>query len=398
MISKEALVTPTAPTRRSILAGVGAAALAGPLGGRAFAQTPKDHKFVLIILRGGLDGLAATPPVGDPNYRRLRAELAFSPDQVFDAGDGFGIHPSMTTTHALYQAGEAAFIPAAHPGYSTRSHFDAQDLLEAGVTQLGDAHDGWLNRALQVTDPRDAMAIGTSIPPVLQGPAPATSWAPNILPEVEVDTVARLNQLYMHDELLGAAFESGLRADAIAGDMMSDRAPARQNFAETTKSAARFMTAPGGTGAVVLSLGGWDTHFAQGVESGRLANSLTQLDNGIAMLKQELGPVWERTVVIAASEFGRTARANGTRGTDHGTGGTVFLYGGAINGGRIHGDWPGLGELHEGRDVKAANDMRGIFKGVLSSHWGVDRVDLDRRVFPDSADAPAVQGLVQSWA
>ncbi len=386
---------PHSPTRRTVLGGAGLATLLGMIGPAAFAQPPGDAKFILIVLRGGLDGLAALAPTGDRRYAELRGDLAFTPDQLLRVTDGFGLHPALPTVHGLYQQRQALFIPAAHPGYNTRSHFDAQDMLEAGVNQVHGADDGWLNRALQAATPREAVAIGPTIPLVLSGEAPATSWAPNVLPEADPDTLARLEDLYAYDPTLSSALEAGLRADTVASEMDGDgQRRRRRQFAETAQAAARFMTADGGAGVCVLSLGGWDTHFNQGLETGRLANALSQLDTGLAALQQGLGEAWDRTAIVIASEFGRTARVNGANGTDHGVGGLVMLAGGAVNGGQVAGDWPGLDQLYEDRDVRPANDLRAIVKGVLAEHWGLDRADLDTRVFPDSQSASAMTGLI----
>lgn len=395
-----------ATTRRHMLisaAGLYAMTLPTTLGGRAFAQTPSDRKFVLIILRGGMDGLGAVPPITDPRYDSLRGRLAYTPDQVLALNDTFALHPALSGLHGLYQSGQAAIIHAAHPGHDSRSHFDAQDLLEGGVNAKADLADGWLNRALgRAQQPAQGLAIGASIPLVLQGARPTSSWAPNVLPEADPDTLDRLAALYAYDPLLQQALDSALMADALADDgdgRNRNGANGRAGggvgaFARNAQAAARLMTAEGGASAVVMSLGGWDTHNGQGTTNGRLANALRQLDTGITALKDGLGETWSRTVVVVASEFGRTARANGAGGTDHGTGGAVFVLGGAVRGGRCPGDWPGLAKLHEDRDVAPANDVRAIIKGILADHWGLARADLGTHVFPGSAGVAPMAGLI----
>lgn len=390
----------TSLTRRHMLVG-SAGLYAMTLGGKALAQGPGDTKLVLVILRGGLDGLGAVAPVGERRYGELRQNLAFTGDQVLPLGGGFGLHPALAGVGQLYRDGQAAIVHATHPGHDSRSHFDAQDLLEGGVNAKADLHDGWLNRAMFQAGGGvgEGLAISPSIPLVLRGAAPTTSWAPNVLPEADPDTLERLAALYAHDPVLRTALEAAVMADEMAADGM-DAAPRGQRaaganaFRASAEAAARLMSGDGGAGAVVLSAGGWDTHFGQGLVQGRLATALRQLDEGLMALKSGLGEAWQRTVVLVASEFGRTARVNGTNGTDHGTGGVALVLGGAVRGGVVTGDWPGLDTLHEDRDLRAANDLRGVFKGVLADHWGLSRADLDQRIFPGSADVGRMAGLI----
>lgn len=391
-------------TRRNALVGAGALTLATAAGSAAFATAPGERKFVLVILRGALDGLAACAPVSDPHYRAARAGLALTPDQVLALSDGMGLHPRLAYLHRQWSAGKLAVMHAAASPYRERSHFDGQDVLESGGAAVFGVNDGWLNRALQLLPAEAASAgvgIGATVPLVLRGSAQATNWAPSIAPSANQDTLMRLTDLYAGDALLGPALAQAIETATIAGDadMSGMRGGGRVGpgaYRTLTEAAARLMAAPGGPVAGVVSLDGWDTHAGQGAGDGALALRLGALDTALAALETGLGAHWEKTVVIVASEFGRTVAENGTRGTDHGTGGVAFVFGGAVRGGRFVGDWPGLapGALYEGRDLAPANDVRGLFAGALRDHWGLDRAALSSRVFPGLAPGAAIERLV----
>jgi uncharacterized protein (DUF1501 family) len=383
--------------RRTFLAtGLASLTLATATGQAAFAQSRAGAgKYVFVILRGAMDGLAAIVPHADPAYRGLRGEIAL-PEPGAAGGtlalsDGFGLHPALAGLHGLWSTGEMSFMHAAASGYRERSHFDGQDALEQGSINPG-VRDGWLNRALnQAGTPRQAVAIGRTIPLVLRGTAEASSWAPPLAPEADADTLARLMDLYASDPLLGQALARAVATDAIAGDMMQQGAGATRGrrgdggYVPLAQAAAQLMGAAGGPDVCVLSLEGWDTHFRQGVSDGLLANRLRQLDQAMMALKTGLGPLWRQTTVLVNTEFGRTARVNGTGGTDHGTGGAAFVLGGglsgALPGGRMLGDWPGLSRLHEGRDLVPANDLRDLQARTLAHAWGMDMTSLRRTVF-----------------
>lgn len=391
-------------TRRGALIGAGALTLANAAGSVAFADAPGARKFVLVILRGALDGLAACAPVSDPHYRAARGTLALAPDQVLPLSDGMGLHPRLQYLHRQWSAGKLAVMHAAASPYRERSHFDGQDVLESGGAQVFGVNDGWLNRALQLL-PADAantgIGIGASVPLVLRGSAHATNWAPSFAPSADHDTLMRLTDLYASDALLGPALAQAMETAAIASDanMSAMGGTGRVGpgaYRTLTEAAARLMAAPGGPVAGVVSLDGWDTHAGQGAGDGALALRLGALDAALASLEAGLGAHWEKTVVIVASEFGRTVAENGTRGTDHGTGGVAFAFGGAVRGGRFVGDWPGLapGALYQGRDLAPVNDVRGLFAGALRDHWGLERAAISARVFPGLAPGAAIEGLV----
>ncbi|MBI1340181.1 DUF1501 domain-containing protein [bacterium] len=381
--------------RRFLAAGVLATLVAASPGAQALTGDAARRKLVVLILRGGLDGLAAIPRVDDPVLEARRAALIDR--NARPIGDGFALHASLAGFAGLYAAGEASFAPAIAGPYRERSHFEAQDLLESGgVSVVG--RDGWLNRALQrAPGPISAVSIGPVQPLVLRGSAPAVTWSPSVLPDASEDTVRRLLDLYESDPVLKPALAGALQADAVADGMQPDapgggrgRGPA---YAQSLQAAGKFLAAPDGPQIAVASLDGWDTHASQ---PAALRVRLQAFDSAVTELKAQLGPLWNTTAVIAISEFGRTVAANGAQGTDHGTAGAAFLAGGAVKGGRLIGDWPGLSDaaLFENRDLRPTLDARSVFKGLLRDHLGWAAADLDGHVFPDSAAAPALAALV----
>jgi uncharacterized protein (DUF1501 family) len=367
-------------------------------------QDAEEARLVLVILRGGLDGLAAVVPYGDPGYRDRRGSLGLpSPgdiDGVLKLDSLFGLHPALRQMHQFYQAGELAVVHAVATPYRERSHFDAQNVLENGATAAGRLRDGWLNRAIgSPENSATAMALGQNIPLVLRGENSVSSWAPSRLREADADTLERIVELYAADSHLSSRLEEALDAREIAGNMNAGNqrlAGGVGAFREATAAAGRFLTALDGPRIAVLELNGWDTHANQGAARGLLANRLGGLDAGLATLKRELGLQWQNTAVLVTTEFGRTVAVNGTRGTDHGTAGCAFIAGGAVRGGRVIADWPGLAErdLHEGRDLKPTLDLRAVFKGILSDHLRTATARINRDIFPGSEAIPPLQGLV----
>ena len=383
-------MTHLALNRRSLLA----AGVALTFAGRAAAQTRGPRrKLVVIVARGAMDGLSVTVPTADPNYRRLRGDLAVA--DTLALSDGFGLHPSLAGLHAMYGAGQMRWAPAVAIPARIRSHFDAQDVLENGGEGLRQATDGWLNRALALTG-GTGLSIGPQTPLILRGAAPTSSWAPGGQVKGEDRIASLLQDLYVDDPMLATNLARGLETEAQAM-LMGDGAPLRRNDVNGLGQAvARLMTGETGADIVALSVDGWDTHARQ---SGQMTARLTGLDQVIGGLHDGLGAEWADTVVVVATEFGRTARANGTGGTDHGTASTLLLAGGALTSGGPIGDWPTLADnrLFEGRDLAPTLDVRSVFKGLLRDHVGVDRAALDARVFPGSAaEAPAMDGLVRA--
>jgi uncharacterized protein (DUF1501 family) len=393
--------------RRQFLAGSTQLAVLAGFPALALAQEAADARFVLVILRGGLDGLAAVVPYGESRYRGVRGSLAVdSPGQtngLLKLDGLFGLHPSLSNMHEFYQAGELAVIHAVATPYRERSHFDGQNVLENGSDTPFGLRDGWLNRAVgSGAGTYGAIALSQNIPLVLRGDTSVTSWAPSRLAEADDDTLARIGELYAHDPHLAGRLREALEARAIAGEMGGRRnargGGAQGQLGPVIRAAGRFLSAPDGPRIAVLDTGGWDTHANQGAGQGILASRLGGLDAGLAALKQELGVYWQNTVVVIATEFGRTVAVNGTRGTDHGTGGCAFIAGGAVRGGRVIADWPGLAQrdLYEGRDLKPTTDLRAVFKGILVEHLGAEVAQLDRDVFPDSANVAPLEGLVEA--
>ena len=386
--------------RRHLLAaasaGVGLA-----FAGRVAAQTSGPaNKLVVVIARGAMDGLSVTVPYADPNYVPLRGGLAIAaPGEANGAlalSEGFGLHPALAGLHDLYGQGQMRFAPAVALPVRIRSHFDAQDVLENGGEGLRQQSDGWLNRAIVAAGGTSlkGLSIGAQTPLILRGDAPVSSWAPGGLVR-DGDRIASLLQdLYVEDPMLGQNLARGLATEQLVGMEGGDQRLRRNDVQGLGQAVARLMTGPEGADIVAVSLDGWDTHAGQRAQ---LQTRLTGLDQLVTGLRDGLGDAWSRTAVIVATEFGRTARANGTQGTDHGTGSSLLLAGGAVKRGGPIGDWPTLADnrLFENRDLAPTLDIRSIFKGVLRDHMGLDRAVLDARVFPGSAaEAPTMDGLV----
>jgi uncharacterized protein (DUF1501 family) len=402
-----------APTRRALLLGSGTLFAWAHLPKLALAEG-RDPRLLVIVLRGALDGLAAVAPVGDPDWVRLRGDRALTLNDKTPAlplDSFFALNAAMPNVHRLYRAGTATIVHATATSYRERSHFDGQDVLESGLGKPGAIDTGWLNRALVSlqpvgrTDRRDAFAVGPIAPLVVRGPAPVLSWTPPRLPPASDDMLTRLLDLYRHtDPALAKALEErmGLAAIARAGGMDGRQPRAagilrvRAYFAESAGAAAKFLARPNGPRIGALAFDGWDTHANEGAQDGRLATLLGALDGAIAAIETEMKDAWRETVVAVITEFGRTARINGTEGTDHGTATIALLAGGALKGGRVIADWPGLkpGNLHDGRDLKPTTDLRAVLKGLLKDHLRVDENVLASKVFPESAGVKPTAGLV----
>jgi uncharacterized protein (DUF1501 family) len=404
-----------APTRRQVLLGAGVLFAWAHLPKVALAEN-RDPRLLVVVLRGGLDGLAMVAPVGDPNWTGLRGDNALRLDGQTPALplDGFfALNPAMPNLYRLYKAGQATIVHAAATPYRERSHFDGQDVLESGYAEPGHVETGWLNRALTSLEPVGrvaprggaALTVGPVRPLVVRGPAPIQSWTPSRLPVAGDDSIVRLLDLYQHtDPALARVIESQIALAAIAGDRLTEQPHARMAglarvrafFAETAGAAARLMARPDGPRVGALDYAGWDTHVKEGTVDGRLAGLLGALDGAIAAAQAAMGTAWRETVVAVVTEFGRTARINGSQGTDHGTATVALLLGGALKGGRVIADWPGVGEndLLELRDLKPTIDLRAVLKGVLRDHLRLGDNALASNVFPDSGAVKPMPGLV----
>jgi uncharacterized protein (DUF1501 family) len=401
--------------RRRFLAGAGAFALSTALPDVLFAKTGGSSRLVVIILRGALDGLAAVPPYADPDYAGLHRELAIAAPGAADGALAldreFGLHPSFAFLHERFAAGELVVFHAVASPYRDRSHFDGQNVLENGLTKPIGTADGWLNRALLAL-PRGtgrsserAVAISQNVPLILRGEAAVISKSPQATPDVDEDLLMRLADLYSKDEWFSARLSEAVQTEKMADDAGSAvmanpslKAAAPDRVGGVARMAAGLMRSEGGPEVAVIEASGWDTHANQGGAKGVLAGRLAGLDKALKTLAEELGPLWPQTAVLVVTEFGRTAAVNGTRGTDHGTGGCAFLIGGAVRGGQVIADWPGLsrGNLLDGRDLKPTLDLRSVFKGVLDEHMHVDANTLANRVFPDSSGARPLKGLIRA--
>lgn len=413
------------PSRRQVFARSLALGITLEFAGTQVFADPlaAKRKLVVIICRGGQDGLSVSPPVGDSAYAALRGPIAIpgcgETGGALKLDETFGLHPALAATHALALKGEARIAPAIATPDRERSHFEAQDVLENGGTVAYGAASGWLNRALTAMNTRSggpssgvkAISVAATAPLILRGPVETASWSPGGGAEPDHRLPGILQDLYANDPVLGPALATGLATQGMAKeasamvqsemaaapsepDMMNGASPPpqapRQGAADARKlglTLAAFMTAPDGKQVAAVSVENFDTHANQGSSQGQLATRLAYLDAFIDGLHTGLGPAWADTVVVTATEFGRTARVNGTRGTDHGTASTALVLGGGLSRGGIIGDWPTLApaSLFENRDTAPTLDMRGLFKGVLRDHLGVDRAALDSLVFPESS-------------
>lgn len=401
-------------SRRAFLGQALAAGLVTQLPGLSFARTPGESRLVLVILRGALDGLGAVPPYADPDYADARRDLAIARPGASNAAlklDGlFGLHPSLGFLHERYGTKELVVFHAIASPYRERSHFDAQNLLENGTPKPYGSNDGWLNRALaglpaKQTDTR-AVALAQNIPLVLRGKSPVTSWAPSALPEVEPDFIARLADLYAADERLAERLREATDIDALAGsnDMEGNNRSGRayagnqRRLELMAETAGKFLAAPDGPRIAVMEATGWDTHAQQGGAQGQLALRLKGLDTVMSTLATNLKTVWPQTAVLVVTEFGRTVAINGSRGTDHGTATCAFLMGGAVNGGRVIADWPGLSprNLYQGRDLNPTLDLRSVAKGLLTDHLKITDSYISATVFPDSTPARPQRDLIRA--
>jgi len=383
-------------TRRGLLgAGVAVSFLSAP----AFAAAPSNKKFVFIICRGGFDGLAVSVPLTDKNYAPMRGSLAIPASATLKYDTDFGLHPKLKNVAAMAADGQVKIAPAIALPEHIRSHFEAQDLLEEGGPKLYAVKDGWLNRALRAGGGKitQGIAVMPQAPIALRGELQTMSWSPGdkaAAPSPRL--IATVQDLFKTDPMLGSAFKSGLETEALGKVVTGGNEGDPEDLKGFASNAGKFLLVEGGPQIAVLSIDGFDTHSTQGGVEGQLAGRLKILDDMVGALKASLGPAWKDTVVMVATEFGRTARVNGTEGLDHGTAGTMILAGGAVKGGGIIGDYPTLAEnkLFENRDLAPTMDIRSAYKGVLIDHLGLDRSDVENKVFANSPEAPAAKGMI----
>lgn len=384
--------------RRAALLGLGSSVVAARAS-VAFGHADTDRRFVVVMLRGGLDGLSVVVPYGDPNLKGLRAPLVQPepgrPGGLLDLGGYFGLTPDMPAVHALFAASQVLPVHAVAGPYRSRSHFEAQDLMEGGAEKR--LFSGWLNRVAERLPHRGAtdaaIAIGSGVPPLLRGPTPVSNWSPPIWPAAPPDVYAGVLALHRRDPVLGPAIAEGLKERAFIAAVLDGAPPppTHQPLTVLADRAGRMLAAPDGPRLATLEVLGWDTHDSQ---VGRLSVELRRLDDALLALRVGLGDVWTKTVVLVTTEFGRTVRVNGSSGTDHGTASMALVLGGAVAGGRVRTNWPGLGELFEDRDLQPTLDIRSVAKAILIGHLGLGTADMDD-IFPDSQTAPPAAGIVR---
>lgn len=402
------------PSRRAVLGAAGALFAWSFVPKFAYAAAgARDPRFLLVILRGALDGLSAVPPIGDPDYAGLREGIALAkdgPEAALPLDGFFYLHPAMPNLARLYRQGQATIVHAAATGYRERSHFDGQDVLESGQPGAGHTDSGWLNRLIanlpagEGISHKGVLGVGVVPPLVVRGDAPVLGWAPPRMARAGSDLTMRLADLYgQRDPGLARALAQAIETEGLAqrrgmaGEQKGGGGPdSADGMRRIAEGAAALVGADDGPRIAALAFEGWDTHANEGGAKGRLANLLGGLDGAFAAFEQGLAPVWKDTVVMVATEFGRTAAVNGTTGTDHGSGTVTFLVGGGVKGGRVIADWPGLKpeHLYQNRDLKPTTDIRAVAKGVVSDIFGLSGPVLAEKVFPETGGLKPVQGLV----
>jgi uncharacterized protein (DUF1501 family) len=359
-----------------------------------FAQVRQTGRLVFVLLRGGFDGLAAIVPYGDPDYRSLRGSFAFDDSDVLALNGTFGLAPGLTPLRELWQKDELVAIHAMAIPFRTRSHFDGQAILETGIDRPVGSSDGWLNRLLQMlSGERSGIAIASGMPRSLSGPFEVQTWSPTQLGAVDDEYLARLSTLYRLDKTLYGRFEAATQQkDLVGEEPMAAGGARRGGITPLMQAAARILRQDKGPNVAAVEFSGWDTHANQGVIGGALDRLLGQLAEGLVVLRSEMGTAWANTTVVVMTEFGRTARPNGTRGTDHGTAGAGLLIGPKVARSAVYSDWPGLSDrdLFEGRDLKPTLDTRAILKAAIAGTFDLTAAQADR-VFPSSA------GVAGAW-
>lgn len=361
----------------------------------ALATASGDRRFVFIIQRGAADGLAIVAPTGDPAFAGIRGDFARDSAGGTKLDSLFTLHPALAETGKLYAAREALFVHAVASPYRERSHFDGQNILETGGARAYQRQDGWMNRLVGLFPPEEgkALALTATIPPALRGSNQVSSYAPSALPDASGELMRRVTMLYEGDAQLHALWNQAVETRAMAGDGAGGGR--RDNGAATGALAARLLSGDKGAHIAFIETEGWDTHANQ---RGALTRNLRNLDALLAALKGGLGAEWNKTLVVVATEFGRTAAPNGTGGTDHGTASAAMLLGGAVAGGRVIADWPGLtrSQLHEGRDLRPTRGLDALIAGALAQHYGLEPKRAMAILFPDARGVAVKEGLMRS--
>jgi uncharacterized protein (DUF1501 family) len=383
-------------TRRTfIVSGTAVSALAR-LGSPslALANVNTERRFVFIIQRGAADGLSIVAPTGDPGFAAVRGDFAQDSAAGTKLGSFFTLHPALTEVGRMYSQRQALFVHAAASQYRDRSHFDGQNVLETGGSAAYRLKDGWINRLLGLLPALEAraLALSSTVPMALRGAHEVSSYAASQLPSPSDELLARVDALYDSDHQLHSLWSAAMETRARAGNSM--QAGGGQKGAATGTLAAKMLLGEGAR-VVMIETNGWDTHSAQ---RGRLSAQLKDLDQMLAALRTGLGAEWSNTLVIVATEFGRTVRPNGTGGTDHGQASAAMLLGGSIAGGKVIADWPGLSDaaLYEGRDLRPTTDLDALIAGALAQHYGLEPTHVMRALFPESRGSALQAALVLS--
>jgi uncharacterized protein (DUF1501 family) len=378
------------------------------------AGNPTGKRMIVIFLRGAVDGLSVLVPYNEPTYYSVRPNIALgkpgSPQGVYDLDGNFGLNPALAAVMPLWSAGKLGFVVASGSPDRTRSHFDAQDYMESGTPGVKSTADGWMNRLLgniRTANPIQALNVGKTTPRILQGKQAIAAIAPGKQASQKLatdrDDVAKaFEQLYGSNNRLGKTYRDGQAArSALLENLKQEQqqadngAPAAAGFPTDARRLARLMVQDQRIELGFMAIGGWDTHFNQGNAQGQLANNLRLLGQGVSILAQELGNVFQDTVIVVMSEFGRTVKENGTKGTDHGRGNVMWVAGGGVRGQKIYGDWPGLdvAGLEDGRDVPVTTDFRAVLSPILSQHWRLSDAQL-AAVLPNYSGESAIDLLV----
>lgn len=377
----------TDASRRRFLAALGGTAVLTLWPGLSTAASGGQTRLVVVLLRGAMDGLHLLPPRDDADYLRARGQLAVHDALSLDGS--FGLHPKMTFAHRLYANKQLLPLVAVAPPYQQRSHFDAQDCLENGTAAPGGARDGWIGRCIEAMAASEGVAIAQVMPLAMRGSERAEIWSPPLPRDLPDALMQQLQPLYAADSRLAPVFADAMQVAAaeMGGKHSAFRLP------EAMAAAAKRMRGPDAARIAFVEDSGWDTHRGQQLA---LDRKFGELDAGLRAIREGLADEWNRTAVVVVTEFGRTVAVNGSAGTDHGVGGVALLAGGAVRGGRVGGDWPGLsaGALLEGRDLRPTTDLRALFKGLLAGHLAVPEAALETRIFPDSRRVRPLEGLL----
>lgn len=378
-------------SRRFFLGAGGAAAAAASLPRMAFARANTGRRFVFVIQRGAADGLSILGPTGDPQYSALRGDFDQDLGRGTKLGSFFTLHPALAETAKMYAAKQALFVHAVASPYRDRSHFDGQNVLETGGTSAYQLKDGWLNRLLGLLPAANskALALSDTVPMALRGSNQVSSYAPSKLAGPSEDLLQRVAAMYDGDTQLHALWREAVATRMTAGNIDATG----QNGAAIGDVAAKLLSGDSGARIAMIETNGWDTHSAQ---RGRLAAQLKNLDGIMGALKSGLGADWANTLVIAATEFGRTVRPNGTGGTDHGEASVAMLFGGGVAGGQVIADWPGLSNaaLYEGRDLKPTTALDSLIAGAVAQHYALEPARVMSTLFPESRGAAFAQPLI----